>query len=144
MTKKIKARRADWAWRPPYALDNWHINPGVERKWAAKKSAKKARKEARRRKRGAEKAREKVLTRVLHPIYDSERWRTLRLDILAHAGGRCCLCGRGARHGVVLHVDHIKPISRYPALTWEPSNLQVLCEDCNLGKGNRYTDDWRG
>lgn len=78
-----------------------------------------------------------------HPIYDSPRWRALRLDVLAAAGGRCCLCGRGARDGAVLHVDHIKPVSRFPALTWEPSNLQVLCADCNLGKSNRYTTDWR-
>lgn len=79
----------------------------------------------------------------LHPVYDTDRWRTLRLDALAHADGRCCLCGRGPKDGVVLHVDHIKPISRFPALTWEPSNLQVLCADCNLGKGNRYSTDWR-
>jgi hypothetical protein len=29
-----------------------------------------------------------------------------------------------------------------PDLAFEPSNLQVLCADCNHGKGN-ITDDWR-
>jgi hypothetical protein len=24
-----------------------------------------------------------------------------------------------------------------------PTNLQVLCADCNLGKGTRYATDWR-
>lgn len=42
-----------------------------------------------------------------------------------------------------MHVDHIKPFSRYPELAMKLSNLQLLCEDCNQGKGVRDETDWR-
>lgn len=75
-------------------------------------------------------------------FYESAAWRELRYEVLKERGARCDCCG--ARGGVVqLHVDHIKPRSLYPKLELERSNLQVLCEDCNLGKGNRDVTDWR-
>ena len=42
----------------------------------------------------------------------------------------------------MVHVDHIKPRSKYPKLALVKSNLQVMCEDCNLGKVNTDTIDW--
>lgn len=78
-------------------------------------------------------------------FYKSEGWREVRFAALKRADGCCTLCGRSKRmHDVVLHVDHIKPRSRFPHLSLDPSNLQVLCEDCNIGKSNRDTTDWRG
>lgn len=77
-------------------------------------------------------------------FYKSEAWRELRFVALKRADGCCALCGRSKRmHDVVLHVDHIKPRSKFPHLSLVASNLQVLCEDCNLGKSNRDTTDWR-
>lgn len=76
-------------------------------------------------------------------FYASEEWRRLRFKVLKTANGVCMLCGRGRPHGVVLHVDHIKPRSKHPELELIFENLQVLCEDCNLGKGNRDDTDWR-
>ena len=58
----------------------------------------------------------------------------MRYAILKRDGFRCKLCGRSADDGVRLHVDHIIPISK-GGKTIE-SNLQVLCEDCNLGKSD--------
>lgn len=43
-----------------------------------------------------------------------------------------------------MHVDHIKPRSKYPELELEFTNLQILCADCNLGKRNHDSIDWRG
>ena len=43
-----------------------------------------------------------------------------------------------------MNVDHIKPRRLYPGLALEKSNLQVLCADCNHGKGNWDQTDWRG
>lgn len=52
-------------------------------------------------------------------------------------------CGRNPiDHGVTLHIDHKKPRSRFPELALVETNLQVLCEDCNLGKLNFDTIDW--
>lgn len=57
-----------------------------------------------------------------------------RYDILKRDGFTCQYCGANSiTHGVTLHVDHIKPVAK-GGLT-ENSNLQTLCETCNLGKG---------
>lgn len=45
---------------------------------------------------------------------------------------RCQLCGRSARDGAVLEVDHVIPHAR--GGTSDMSNLQTLCWDCNRGK----------
>ena len=57
----------------------------------------------------------------------------MRYQILVRDGGHCQLCGRGYEHGVVLQVDHIIPVSKGGKTV--PSNLRVLCSECNLGKG---------
>lgn len=49
----------------------------------------------------------------------------------------CC----GSRKNIV--VDHIYPISKYPSLSLEFDNLQVLCNDCNQGKSNDDFTDFR-
>jgi 5-methylcytosine-specific restriction endonuclease McrA len=59
----------------------------------------------------------------------------LRFDILERDRRKCVVCGRGAADGVVLHIDHIVAISNGGGN--EPTNLQTLCEECNLGKGAR-------
>lgn len=76
-------------------------------------------------------------------FYQSEEWRSVRYKALELSDGACCLCGRSRKHGIVLHVDHIKPRSIYPTLEVDLNNLQVLCDDCNLGKSNKSTRDWR-
>ena len=77
-------------------------------------------------------------------MYRSPRWRKLRVEVLTVYGAECMMCGRNRKeHGVVVHVDHIIPVSRQPRKAFHFSNLQVLCEDCNLGKSNYYADDWR-
>ena len=58
-------------------------------------------------------------------------------------GGACQCCGATRSAGAQIHVDHIKPRSKYPELELDIENLQVLCGDCNLGKSNKYIDDWR-
>ncbi len=59
----------------------------------------------------------------------------LRFQVLERDKGRCPLCGRGRTDGVTLHVDHVTPYS-LGGLT-VLANLQSLCSECNLGKGNR-------
>lgn len=62
----------------------------------------------------------------------------LRYNILRRDGFRCRLCGRTARDGVKLEVDHIIPISRGGKTTYD--NLQTLCKECNRGKGAKMDD----
>jgi HNH endonuclease len=76
-------------------------------------------------------------------FYETDAWRTVRYKALKLNGGCCQCCGARAAANKPLHVDHIKPRSKYPHLELELSNLQVLCKDCNLGKGARDKTDWR-
>jgi 5-methylcytosine-specific restriction endonuclease McrA len=58
-------------------------------------------------------------------------------------GPKCMCCGTTPKHGAVMNVDHIKSRKFYPELALELSNLQILCNDCNHGKGNWDQTDWR-
>jgi len=48
---------------------------------------------------------------------------------------KCKHCGKGINDGVKLEVDHITPFSK--GGDTEFSNLQILCEECNRGKGDK-------
>jgi 5-methylcytosine-specific restriction endonuclease McrA len=74
-------------------------------------------------------------------FYQSWEWRTLRVKVLKKYGRRCQCCGATPANKdssgipVRIVVDHIKPLSKYWQLRLIPSNLQVLCDECNQGKG---------
>lgn len=70
-------------------------------------------------------------------------WRKVRLIILKRDGAKCACCGATPDSGAVMNVDHIKPRKRFPHLALDPENLQVLCHDCNHGKGNWDMTDFR-
>lgn len=73
----------------------------------------------------------------------SYEWRKTRMVVLKRDGARCACCGATPADGLRMHVDHIKPRKFYPELALDLSNLQVLCEICNHGKGNWDNTDWR-
>lgn len=96
-----------------------------------------------RKKKTAPKARQPSL-QEFKAFYLDKPWRTLRYDALKLHGSRCQCCGgTPVSTGKPLHVDHIKPRSKFPELELVLSNLQILCEDCNMGKGGRDQTDWR-
>lgn len=76
-------------------------------------------------------------------FYASREWKELRYKAIQIHGGRCQCCGATAAHGVMIHVDHIKPRSKFPELELVLGNLQVLCDVCNIGKSNKDDSDWR-
>lgn len=76
-------------------------------------------------------------------FFASDAWRKLRYKALQVCGGKCQCCGATQRDGALLHVDHVKPRFKFPELELELSNLQVLCSDCNVGKGAWDETDWR-
>lgn len=118
----------DWSWKP----ERSDIPPKVV-VLDSKKAAKKKRK--------LEKLKYLAESKG---FYESKEWLQLRVRVLEKYHAECMMCGRNRRqHKVVLHVDHIKPRSKYPELALEFNNLQILCSDCNIGKGNRYETDWR-
>jgi len=72
----------------------------------------------------------------------SWEWNELRYKALKLHGRKCQCCGAQPPE-IVLHVDHIKPRSKFPELALDLDNLQVLCEWCNKGKSNKHEDDFR-
>ena len=72
------------------------------------------------------------------PAHKTKRDISLRMRFIVFKRDdfKCCLCGRSpaTTSGLELHVDHILPWSKGGETTID--NLQTLCSDCNLGKGN--------
>ena len=73
----------------------------------------------------------------------SYEWRKLRLVVLNLHGRKCQCCGASPITGAVMNVDHIKPRKHFPHLALDINNLQVLCHECNHGKGNWDQTDFR-
>jgi Homing endonuclease associated repeat/HNH endonuclease len=63
----------------------------------------------------------------------SINWR-LRAQVLMRDEAKCRLCGAAPRNGAILHVDHVMPWSKGGETVL--TNLQILCERCNIGKGD--------
>lgn len=82
-------------------------------------------------------------------FYRSWDWRTLRMEVLKTFGHRCQACGSTPKDTamdgspVKIVVDHIKPLSQFWNLRLDRSNLQVLCDECNMGKGAWDQTDYR-
>jgi 5-methylcytosine-specific restriction endonuclease McrA len=77
---------------------------------------------------------------VFGDFYDSEEWLLMRHKIFRFYGRKCMKCN--VKTGTI-HVDHIKPRSKFKELELEPSNLQVLCKICNEKKSNLHCTDYR-
>lgn len=65
------------------------------------------------------------------------------MEALKKHGARCQCCGASPQTGAVINVDHVKPRKLFPELALSLDNLQILCHECNHGKGNWDQTDWR-
>ncbi len=118
----------DWSWKPTACDISQMVVVRPEKGRVGKKQAK----------------RNKVSKLDNSEFYRSRDWLSLRVRVLEKYECKCMMCGKSPKiHGIVIHVDHIKPRSRNPELSLTFENLQLLCGDCNMGKGNRYSTDWR-
>lgn len=79
----------------------------------------------------------------IRAFYQSPEWKRLRYAALVRHGRRCGACGARPSDGARIVVDHIKPVRTHPHLRLKLSNLQTLCDACNVGKGSRDRTDWR-
>lgn len=95
------------------------------------------------RKRRRQKKAEKKRIAKSNEFYRSWEWKQLRFRVLKHYGRKCMCCGAGPEDGKVIVVDHVKPIRKYPQLRLDFNNCQVLCNDCNMGKGGDDETDFR-
>ncbi len=63
----------------------------------------------------------------------------IRYNVLKRDNYTCQICGATVKDGVKLHVDHIIPVAKGGKTVM--SNLQTLCERCNMGKSDKTDDD---
>ena len=80
---------------------------------------------------------------MIAEFYRSWDWKRLSYDAKIKLGRKCMCCGNTPVGGAVINTDHIKPIRKHWHLRLDLSNLQILCKDCNMGKGSRDETDWR-
>ena len=53
-------------------------------------------------------------------FYASRPWRSARYEALKRHGGKCQAYGRGAADGVVVCIDHIRPLRKFWELRLDP------------------------
>lgn len=58
----------------------------------------------------------------------------LRFRVLQRDGFRCQYCGRAARDGAILHLDHVVPVAAGGETS--EGNLITACDQCNIGKSD--------
>lgn len=71
-------------------------------------------------------------------LLNDPEWQTLRKEIFRTYPNQCFKCDSVEK----LQVDHVKPRSKYPELTYDFSNLQILCERCNRSKSSSDDPAW--
>lgn len=147
---KLRAAKRIEKERMAKALKQKKQQPAVESRSAKKKSRKAAAKERKRslHSRPANVASERIVKVAGVDVTSKEfletyEWRKLRMQALKKYGARCMCCGASPATGAVMNVDHIKPRKLFPSLALDINNLQVLCHECNHGKGNWDQTDWR-
>lgn len=72
----------------------------------------------------------------------TKEWKRVRMDAIEKYSNVCMICGRRPPE-ISINVDHIVPRALDWKLALTVDNLQILCAECNEGKGNRYTTDYR-
>jgi 5-methylcytosine-specific restriction endonuclease McrA len=68
-------------------------------------------------------------------VYDTQRWRKLRLHVLRR-DPICVACDANGILSEAKEVDHIKPLSE-GGNAFDTSNLQGLCKSCHSAKTMR-------
>lgn len=71
---------------------------------------------------------------------DSKEWKHLRRMTLNQYGYRCMRCGHTGDASNWIEVDHVVPRVTDLKRWLDPTNLQVLCHECNTWKGRRTLD----
>lgn len=71
-------------------------------------------------------------------FYDTEEWQSIRKAVVKLFGAKCMRCNFVG----LVHVDHVKPRSKFPDLELDITNMQILCEKCNNIKGTKHGKMW--
>lgn len=58
--------------------------------------------------------------------------------VIRDAFGKCVYCETRPLHSSFGNIEHLKPKKRFPALTYEWTNLALVCTKCNNAKSDTY------
>lgn len=64
-------------------------------------------------------------------FYRTKTWKQFRFYAFSKKEKVCCKCNSTKD----LQLDHIQPRSIYPEKAFTLENVQILCKECNFGKG---------
>jgi 5-methylcytosine-specific restriction endonuclease McrA len=76
-------------------------------------------------------------------FYTSRAWRSARYAFLKTQTDRRCRCCGATAAQTRLVVDHVRSVRGHWDRRLDPTNFQILCDDCNLAKGSRDATDFR-
>jgi uncharacterized protein (TIGR02646 family) len=68
----------------------------------------------------------------------ARRYRVVKPDLEKETHAKCAYCECYPRPGYPGDIEHIKPKSKYPHLTFEWKNLTYVCWQCNNNKRDKY------
>jgi len=111
-------------------------------KWLRVHGFKRGKPRNKKKRKGQKHRKHRKFRRALDPFFSTQEWKTIRYKVLVRDKATCQCCGRAAKDGFVMNVDHIKPRRKYPELALDMSNLQTLCSSCNQGKLEWDMTNW--
>lgn len=76
-------------------------------------------------------------------FYATLAWKELSYRTRTRYPPRCMLCLKPGSETNPLVCDHIKPLRFNWELRLDPNNMQILCNNCNIGKGSHCDADYR-
>ncbi|MFH6950018.1 HNH endonuclease [Flavobacterium sp. FlaQc-51] len=63
----------------------------------------------------------------------------IKTDLIGIQGNYCAFCGLNLKLTHQVHREHIAPQYKHPEYIFEPENLVLSCDYCNLEKGKKLT-----
>lgn len=67
--------------------------------------------------------------------------REIKVQLIEEAHRKCIYCESPVRHVYAGDIEHIRPKSKFPDLTFEWDNLGFACQECNREKLDRWPED---
>lgn len=67
-------------------------------------------------------------------IYNSNRWKKVRLEAMIRDDFMCCECRRNGIDTQGKEVDHVKELKDNIELAYDVNNLEYLCVPCHRAK----------
>ena len=82
--------------------------------------------------------RDRNIPKALQQRYNHDE---VKSALKEETSNKCMYCESKIAHITYEHIEHIKPKSIYPNLTFVWSNLGLTCPKCNMNKSSKYDEE---